>query len=94
MKVLEPGQGFLAHWHAPWLLVERRDGICRATGQRAELQELEGLYEQIGRNTDYLAHPEEIVADNFALLALESLTGRRAQLPSPAVAERIRRLVF
>ena len=91
---LEPGQGFLAHWHAPWLLVERRDGTCRATGQRAELQELEGLYEQIGRNTDYLAHPEEIVADNFALLALESLTGRRAQLPSPAVAERIRRLVF
>ena len=91
---LEPGQGFLANWHAPWLLVERRDGSCRATGQRAEPHELEALYEQIGRNTDYLVHPEEIVADNFALLALESLTGRQAPLPSPAVAERIRRLVF
>jgi hypothetical protein len=91
---LAPGQGFLANWHAPWLLVERRGGTCHATGQRAEPHELEGLYERIGRNTDHLVHPEEIVAENFALLALETLIGLRAPLPSPDVAQRIRRLVF
>ena len=89
-----PGQGFLANWHAPWLLVERRGGTCHATGQRVEPHELEGLYERVGRNTDYLVHPEEIVAENFALIALESLIGLRAPLPSPEVAERIRSLVF
>ncbi len=29
-----------------------------------------GFYEQIGRNTDYIIHPEEIVADNVALLVI------------------------
>lgn len=91
---LAPGQGFLANWHAPWLLVERRGATCRATGQRVAPHELQGLYEQVGRNTDYLVHPEEIVAENFALLALESLAGLRAPLPSPEVLERIRSLVF
>jgi hypothetical protein len=91
---LNAADGFLANWHAPWLLVERREGACRATGKRVEPHELEGLYEQIGRNTDYLVHPEEIVAENFALLALETLTGQRLTLPTPEVARRIRRLVF
>ena len=31
-------------------------------------EKTEGLYEQIGRNTQYLFHPEEVLADNFALL--------------------------
>jgi len=30
--------------------------------------ELEGFYEQIGKNTDYTIHPEEILADNFSYL--------------------------
>ncbi|MDA0148295.1 hypothetical protein [Vibrio sp. LaRot3] len=32
--------------------------------------EVEGFYEQIGYNTNYTIHPEEILADNFALLIL------------------------
>ena len=43
------------------------------------------LIAKVGRNTRYLAHPEEIVADNFALLVL----GAR-DVPSPAVLEGIR----
>jgi hypothetical protein len=30
--------------------------------------ELDGFYEQIGKNTDYTIHPEEILADNFTYL--------------------------
>jgi hypothetical protein len=29
-----------------------------------------GFFEQVGRNTEYIIHPEEILADNFALLIL------------------------
>jgi hypothetical protein len=31
-------------------------------------QVVSGFYEQVGRNTQYIIHPEEILADNFALL--------------------------
>ena len=35
------------------------------------LQSIAGFLEQVGRNTDYIIHPEEILADNFALLVLD-----------------------
>lgn len=34
------------------------------------LRNVSGFFEQVGRNTNYIIHPEEIVADNFALLVL------------------------
>jgi hypothetical protein len=34
-------------------------------------QELSGFYGQVGRNTQYMIHPEEILADNFASLIME-----------------------
>lgn len=34
-------------------------------------REVSGFFEQIGRNTQYIIHPEEILADNFARLVLE-----------------------
>ena len=33
-------------------------------------EDLDGFYEQIGRNTNYIIHPEEILADNFKILVL------------------------
>ena len=42
--------------------------------------DVSGFYEQVGRNTDYIIHPEEILADNFALLVL----GMK-NVPSPKV---------
>ena len=41
-----------------------------------------GFAEQIGRNTKYIIHPEEILADNFVFL----INGR-IDLPSPRVVE-------
>lgn len=35
---------------------------------RLKLKEVNGFYEQIQRNTDYIIHPDEILADNFIFL--------------------------
>jgi hypothetical protein len=42
--------------------------------------EVSGFFEQVGENTDYVIHPEEILAENFAML----VTGR-GQVRSPEV---------
>lgn len=34
------------------------------------VKEIRNFYEQVGKNTGYIIHPEEILADNFALLIL------------------------
>jgi hypothetical protein len=47
-----------------------------------------GFFEQVGRNTDYIIHPEEILAENFALLVL----GDQA-IRSPDVLEKIKKVL-
>lgn len=49
-----------------------------------EGDEVSGFYEQVGENTDYIIHPEEILADNFSLLMM-----REQELKSPQIAQRI-----
>jgi len=34
------------------------------------MDEVENFFEQVGRNTQYIIHPEEIIADNFAFAVL------------------------
>jgi hypothetical protein len=36
-----------------------------------DVRQVSGFMEQVGENTDYIIHPEEILADNFALLLLK-----------------------
>ena len=50
-----------------------------------EVKEVSGFFEQIGRNSSYIIHPEEILAVNFALIVMGE-----TELPSPEVAEGIR----
>ncbi|HVY71988.1 MAG TPA: hypothetical protein VHH73_18795 [Verrucomicrobiae bacterium] len=47
-----------------------------------DAKELPGYFDQIGRNTDYIIHPDEILASNFVFL----MTGK-AGLPSPRVTD-------
>jgi hypothetical protein len=47
-----------------------------------------GFFEQVGRNTDYLIHPEEILADNFALLVVGD-----KRIVSPEVINRIKKVL-
>ncbi|HMG47055.1 MAG TPA: hypothetical protein VK614_06315 [Allosphingosinicella sp.] len=73
------------------LRVDVADGICtaRRRGGGWELvapSALPALFAVIGPNSDYLAHPEELMADNFALL----LT-RRARAPDQALLDRLAR---
>lgn len=77
------------------LLVDRSDSeraqpMMRADGSPAlvPVDAAAGLFEQIGRNTSYILHPEEIIASNFALLA----TGE-TRVPSPELLEAIRRVM-
>ena len=82
---IDPADGFMKHVRVSWLRVERREDHCAARdAERLGVEELQGFYEQVGRNTAYVIHPEEILADNFALLYRSSGT-----LRSPEVLERI-----
>ena len=47
-----------------------------------------GFFEQVGRNTEYIIHPEEILADNFALLILGE-----QNVPSPEILEKLRNVL-
>jgi SagB-type dehydrogenase family enzyme len=47
--------------------------------------DVNGFYEQVGRNTGYLIHPEEAMASNFAILA-----EGRSDVPSPEILEKMR----
>ncbi len=53
--------------------------------QRVDVEQVTGFFEQVGRNTRYIIHPEEILAENFALLVLGEGT-----VPSPEVLAKVR----
>ncbi len=36
-----------------------------------EMSQVSGFFEKIGKNTNYIIHPEEIIADNFSFLLME-----------------------
>jgi hypothetical protein len=75
------GGEFFNYLELAFLLVERGERGLTLVG----LQEVSGFFEQVGQNTRYIIHPEEILADNFALLVL----GER-EVRSPDVLSRIR----
>ena len=52
------------------------------------MQRVSGFMEQVGRNTDYIIHPEEILADNFALLVLNE-----QNLASPEIPQKMREVL-
>lgn len=51
----------------------------------ARLKQVSGFFEQVGQNTQYIIHPEEILADNFMLL----ITGQK-DLLSPEIPDKLR----
>lgn len=48
------------------------------------MQHVSGFFDKVGENTDYIIHPEEILADNFALLVLD-----KRDVRSPEVLSRM-----
>lgn len=47
-----------------WYVRTREDGLSSTL----DMQKLPDFYRQIGDNTTYIIHPDEVLADNFALL--------------------------
>ncbi len=89
---VQHGGEFFDYLQFRFLLVERNDGspIARPVydGQKAKLvgaDQVSGFIEQIGKNTEYIIHPEEILANNFALLVLQS-----HDVPSPEIIAKMK----
>lgn len=59
-----------------------------ANPRLVEVGQVEGFYEQVGRNSQYIIHPEEILADNFAMLVQAS-----AAPASPEVLRKMREIL-
>lgn len=53
-----------------------------------DLSQVTGYFEQVGKNTNYIIHPEEILADNFALI----MSGR-INVQSPEIIEGIEHVI-
>ncbi|MBL8645473.1 MAG: hypothetical protein JNK21_16185 [Rhodospirillaceae bacterium] len=51
-------------------------------------QDTAGFLEQVGRNTQYIIHPEEILADNFSYLVLG-----KPDLPSPEIIAKMKAIL-
>jgi hypothetical protein len=52
------------------------------------INEVTGFFEQVGRNTQYIIHPEEILADNFTSLVMQD-----RNVPSPEVLKKLQDLL-
>jgi hypothetical protein len=74
------GGEFFAYLEFQFLLLPQKELIPP--------KKVAGFFEQVGRNTEYVIHPEEILADNFALL----ITGGK-NLPTPEIQARMRELL-
>ena len=59
--------------------------LVQGQPQNLDPQEVQGFFEQVGRNTGYIIHPDEILAENFVLL----LNGE-TNVPSPEILEGMR----
>ncbi len=57
------GGPFFAYVKLSFLVVEGHPELL-------DVNQMQDFYEQVGRNTEYIIHPEEILADNFRLLLL------------------------
>lgn len=49
-----------------------------------DVNQVQGFYEQVGRNTEYIIHPEEILADNFSFMVVA-----KPDLPSPEIQQKL-----
>ncbi|QQX80623.1 hypothetical protein JK628_01735 [Shewanella sp. KX20019] len=86
---IERGGEFFDYLMFEFVIVGRETKASKSAYDAAAAEiiavpELKGFFEQVGRNTNYIIHPEEIVADNFALL----VTGEIA-LKSPKILFKI-----
>jgi hypothetical protein len=86
------GGEFFAYLQFQFLLVKKEDGSgnLKAVSEGLSpklvgMERVSGFMEQVGKNTNYIIHPEEILADNFALLVLGE-----SKVASPEILQKMR----
>jgi hypothetical protein len=77
---------FFAYMELRLLVLDPAGRYDDAHPRLIAIEGVQDFFEQAGRNTQYVIHPEEILADNFALIVM-----RPASVPSPEVLARIER---
>jgi len=87
---------FFAYLTFQFLVVKKGPGLRNVTviyedskPKLLDPKEVSGFLEQIGRNTQYVIHPEEILADNFALLIIGE-----PKPASPEILQRMKDILF
>ncbi|GIU20718.1 MULTISPECIES: hypothetical protein [unclassified Shewanella] len=86
---LEKGGEFFDYLEFMFVIVgsDERPNIAAYDPDNAQIvkvSEFKGFFKQIGRNTNYIIHPEEIIAENFSLL----MTGE-VELKSPQLLHKV-----
>jgi hypothetical protein len=81
------GGEFFSYMQLQFLILENRSGGLGG-GEVVAPSRVSQFFEQVGRNTDYVIHPEEILAENFALLVLNE-----QKVASPAILQRMREIL-
>lgn len=83
------GGTFFRYMKLGLLEVERSGETCLPVAREGKIEllkpaDVQGYFEQVGKNTGYVSDPQEILADNFVLLMLG-----RTELPSPEITARM-----
>jgi hypothetical protein len=93
---VERGGEFFDYIKLQFLVMEKEIGSAKlktvfdgSSPKVVGMERLSGFFEQVGRNTNYIIHPEEILADNFALLVLGD-----HNVPSPEIPQRMKEVLL
>lgn len=84
-------RGFGGHFGFGLLQVTVNDGTCRValdSAGKAKILDpstVPEFFAAIGKNTSYIIHPEEVLADNFVFLMLD-----KQDLPNPEIPSRLK----
>jgi hypothetical protein len=95
VKQFDPQQGgnLFRYLTFRLLVIAKQDGAWKAVfhGEQPAVidpRKLPAYFEKIGKNTSYVIHPDEILADNFSYLIVG-----RAQLPTPRIIDEMQRVL-
>lgn len=75
--------------------IQKRDSVWAVVNPDVgySVNEVSGFWEQIGRNTNYTIHPEEVIADNFKLLAWRHYDANMSQMGIDSAGQELLRRI-
>lgn len=79
---------FFSYLTTRFVAIDEKTRMIDSTYEPISYSDVNGFYEKIGRNTKYIIHPEEILADNFVLVLQNNL-----QVPSPNIVKTMRDII-